>query len=322
MRSLTVGALLALCASADVLAKEVVPVPRQMIGGTAATATEFPMTVSVSWSGRNCLGTLLTPKWVLTAAHCVDGASSLVVQHIGGERVFGNVNTDARADDYQWGVLFHPDYDPLAGESSTKDLALVEMDAPLTSRYVRPVTLPSETHVAQAQTGLSVTVLGVDTSSYPARLNQASWPLADCQNEQNDWIVCAQMTVAQHIEPGDSGGPLLMRDGEEWVLVGTSFYSYGSGGQLAAQRTSYYLPWIAGYVDGVTAPPATPVTSPSAPATDGVTVSLRNRTQSLCRIDDLFTTAGSVSAAAGGSVDIQIEGQDFRTVLLVECGQP
>ena len=39
-------------------------------------------------------------------------------------------------------------------------------------------------------------------------------------------------------------------------------------------------------------------------------------------VGDLFTAAGAVSAAAGGSVDLQIEGQDFRTVLLVECGQP
>ncbi len=83
--------------------------------------------------------------------------------------------------------------------------------------------------------------------------------------QPEDWIACAQMSMTQHIEPGDSGGAVLMRDGEDWVLVGTTFYSYGAGGQLAAQRTSYYLSWIAQYVgDG----PDGPGTSPSPQAVE------------------------------------------------------
>ena len=297
------------------------PPPRQMAGGSPATATEFPSAVSVSWLSRSCLGTLLTSKWILTAAHCVDGASFLTVNHVSGENVYSFVNVDGRADDRRWGVLFHPDYDPLAGEASTKDIALIEMDEPLTSRYVRPVTLPSPTHVAQFQNGLNVTVLGVDSSTYPAQLAQATWPLVECDSP-NDWTVCVQMTVSQHIELGDSGGPVLMRDGDDWILVGTTFYSYGAGGKLVAQRTSYYLPWIAQYVEGTPAPVAPPVTTPTPGVSTGVTVTLRNRTASRCRIDDLLTTAGAVGASPGGSAEVRIDGQNFRTVLLVECGQP
>lgn len=131
------------------------------------------------------------------------------------------------------------------------------------------------------------------------------------------------MGTSQHIEAGDSGGSVLMRDGEEWVLIGTTFYSYGADGQLAAQRVSYYLPWIAQYVEGTVVPPTTPPATTTAPSPfAGATISLRNRTASQCRVDDLFTTTGAVSAPAGGSVDLQIEGRAFRTVLLVECGQP
>lgn len=106
------------------------------------------------------------------------------------------------------------------------------------------------------------------------------------------------------------------------MLVGTTFYSYGPGGQLAAQRTRYHLSWIAEYVDGLVAPPTAPAAPPSVPATAGVTVSLRSRAGSLCRIDDLFTAAGAVSVAAGGSAEIQIDGRSFRTVLFLECGRP
>ena len=104
---------------------------------------------------------------MLTAAHCVGGASLLIVTHVSGEQVSGFFNLDARADGRRWGVLIHPDYDPLAGEATTKDIALVELsesDA-LTSRYVKPVTLPSQAHVAQIQNGLNVTVLGADNST-------------------------------------------------------------------------------------------------------------------------------------------------------------
>lgn len=131
------------------------------------------------------------------------------------------------------------------------------------------------------------------------------------------------MTVSQYVENGDSGGALLMRNGEDWVLVGTSFYSYVASAELAAQRVSYYLSWTGQYVE-VTPEPAPPAVPPSStPGTSpGVTITLRNQTPSLRRVDDLLTTAGASRAAAGGSVDVQIQGQDFRTVLLVECGQP
>lgn len=120
------------------------PQPRQMLCGHIATSTEFPIAVEVRWSSRNCSGAPLTPKWVLTAAHCVDGASFINMTHISsGEDMHGLVNEDVRADRFRWGVLFHPDYNPLAGEASIRDRALIELDEPLTSRYVKPVTLPS-----------------------------------------------------------------------------------------------------------------------------------------------------------------------------------
>ena len=240
-----------------------------------------------------------------------------MVQDISRGTIGDDAWADNRADALSWGVPLHPDYDPLAGEAGTNDLALTEMNyGGLKSRYVKAVTLPKQSHVARVQSGLNVTVLGVDAG----HLSQVQWPLLERENEQADWIMCAQMPGSQYVEAGDNSGPLLMRDGEARGLVGTSFYSHGAGGQPTAQRTSPYLPWIAGYVEGVTAPP--PVAPPTAPTTSGVTVSLSNRTGSLCRSDDLFTTDGPVSAAAGGSVDFQIDGQRFRTVLLVDCGHP
>ena len=319
MRQILILPAIILCVGLCVLAEEIAPIPRQMTGGSGATAVEFPMAVYVTKDVvTNCTGVLLSRKWVLTAAHCVDGATSILLRHIGGESTLGYPRVDTRAD-YSWGTQVHPDYNPLGNEAGTKDLALIELsdDDALTSRYVKAVTLPSESHIAQIENGLNVTVLGVANGYW----SQASWPLAGCENEREDWIVCVQMTIAQHIDEGDSGGPLLMRDGDDWVLVGTTFWTYGPGAQLAAQRTSYYLPWIAQYVDGVTAPPP-PDTGTGDPPFRGVVVEFLNQTGRLCRVDDLFSPAPPVQTSTNTAVEIQIPGQRFQTVLLVECGQP
>ncbi len=278
-----------------------------MVGGQViATVTEVPFVVLVGNGLKTCLGTLLTPKWILTAGHCVDGASFLEVAHLSGESVYGFANTDERADRFRWGVLFHPDYDPLKGEASTKDIALIEMSESLTSRYVRPVELPSESHVAQIQDGLSVTILGLE----PANLVRAEWPVTPCDNPE-DWIVCAQMSMAQHVEPGDSGGAVLMRDGEDWVLVGTTFYSYGAGGQLAAQRTSYYLPWIAQYVgDG-------PDGSGTSSSSQTITVQLGQHggtAQFQMTLAGGFTRDGN-PFSSGSTVVSEINGKTYRVTL-------
>lgn len=249
------------------------PEPRLLLGGTPAGAVEFPFVAGVSSLSprKQCLGTLLTKQWILTATHCVDGLSSVTVTHIGGERDFDNFGDDPR-----YGALrhLHPGWDPLAGEYESTDLALVRLRDPLTSAYVRPVRLLSEEEANALTPGAMATLVGLDALGSATGVSYIETPLLDSEDGRLHFGAASQ--------PGDSGGAVLIGRNDEWVLIGVIYWGDESAASIVAQSGHTHRQWIGSHIPELGIPTAPTSVAPPETTRTGVTVSVSGPEGTTC----------------------------------------
>lgn len=131
------GVLLMTGCAAEREGEQANPDNLEIVGGTEAVEGSHPWLVSLRSDGfSQCGGTLISPRWVLTAAHCLRGRDALPEE--GVTLVFGehdtthSTRTEQRRAIKQ--VIPHPDY--LAqwlptDEPSGHDLALIELRSPV-----------------------------------------------------------------------------------------------------------------------------------------------------------------------------------------------
>lgn len=113
----------------------------RVVNGTATDIRKYPFMVSLrgSTGSHSCGSSIIAPRWILTAAHCVKGriASQLSIQYAtttisaNGKNVVGVKQ-----------IIMHEDYAP--SRSFANDIALLELEGSLIFNYktLAPVTLP------------------------------------------------------------------------------------------------------------------------------------------------------------------------------------
>ncbi|CAM2096883.1 transmembrane protease serine 2 isoform X1 [Lepidochelys kempii] len=225
------------CIECGLSRKNVNPSGR-IVGGSAAKLKEWPWQVSLQVQGSHvCGGSIITPEWIVTAAHCVEGQLSSPYYW----RVYAGILTQKemreRSGSRVQNIISHPNYD---SDSKDNDVALMKLQTPLSfTDTVAPVCLPNPGMMFQPNQQCWVSGWGAEHQGGKSSgvLNAVMVPLIQrsrCNSASfYNGLVLPTMICAGYLEggkdscQGDSGGPLVTEKNSVWWLVGDT--SWGTG---------------------------------------------------------------------------------------------
>jgi trypsin len=262
------------CASATTDGRPVGDVAddERIVGGERIDIVEAPYQVSVRIDGgHRCGGSILADDWVLTAAHCVDGASSLSVA-AGVTRLSELDRGAGIVREVGW-VVVHPEYEPHEAPPRS-DLALLQLFTalPLGTDEVDAVDLVGrhEVEAGFTEPGAVATITGWGAigsgGPLPDALRSVDVEIVGNARAsrlygrtiRDDEIAAGSLDDGEHAScEGDSGGPLVVwdDDGAPW-LAGVVSWGGDCGdpslpGIFArvSEAHAWIEEWIGGYVD-------------------------------------------------------------------------
>ncbi|XP_062939554.1 transmembrane protease serine 2 [Cynocephalus volans] len=210
----------------------------RIVGGDSASLEDWPWQVSLHVQGVHvCGGSIITPEWIVTAAHCVE-------EPLNSPRyweVFAGI-LDQSSMSYGNGyrvekVISHPDYD---SNSKNNDIALMKLQTSLTfNDRMKPVCLPNPGLMLEPEQDCWISGWGAtyEKGKTSDILNAAMVPLIEPQTCNSKYVynnmVTSAMICAGYLQgtidscQGDSGGPLVTLKNDVWWLIGDT--SWGSG---------------------------------------------------------------------------------------------
>lgn len=210
--------------------------------------------------GGNGNGTLIAPRWVLTAAHI---ASRVMAGHE-RSRVSGEHSVTINGRDYVvQRIVLHPDW--RTPEDIPTDIALIQLAQPVSG--VEPVPL----YASKDEQGKMVTLVGTGTfgrgdkgpiADAPTRMRAVTNMVDEVVEESISFDYDApsakDATPLEGVSgTGDSGGPAFIETNGRVYLAGVSSLQndlgFGEGRYGAREfyvRVSHYKPWIDSVIGG------------------------------------------------------------------------
>ena len=236
----------------------------KIVGGELAPIGAYPWQVSlgVSWiadpySAHFCGGTVLSERWIITAAHCVVDTSPARIAITAGTNtlVAGATRRNVKL------IIVHKSYDPIKDDN---DVALMELTDPLpTGIFIKPIPLLTPTaesvllieDAPLAVTGWGATEFGGNKVRDLRHLNKLPFvPTLTCNDVSayngriTENMICAGPRLGGKDScQGDSGGPLTVETATTPKLAGIV-----SWGEKCAEpdkvgvytRVTRYVDWV------------------------------------------------------------------------------
>jgi hypothetical protein len=224
--------------------------PAMAIVGGGAPSTEGvarSVVTIVGSRGNFCTGSLIAPKIVLTAAHCVQpGAEYRIVDNSSGQPALQPIRS----------VAIHPAFkmDAMLAHRATADVALLQLDAPLKGKSPAILGMPNipievggrftiagigVTVRGDGKSGGTIRVVGLGASGKPGTLQiRLVDPVG--QGTRAGLGACT----------GDSGAPVFEDKPSGAVIVGVVSWSTGPngsdgcGGMTGVTPLTLYRDWL------------------------------------------------------------------------------
>jgi hypothetical protein len=249
----------------------------KITGGEDALITEFPWQIYLTTDMMSCGGSIISPEWILTAAHCVtdDNGNTLPASQFIIRAGLNNPYNLNDGESYRAAqVIPHEQYNTRTLEN---DIALIRLTTPINTRNAAPIKMITTEDVKYGATdpGVMSWITGwgltqLNPNVFPRSLQKVQIPIVSNQQASVVWrSIPSTVLMAGYLDGnkdacnGDSGGPLVVSVLGEYKLAG--LVSWGSpecDTYGAYTRVSLFGNWISSRT-GIS-----PLFSPPAPTGD------------------------------------------------------
>ncbi|MEV6229974.1 serine protease [Saccharopolyspora shandongensis] len=201
-----------------------------VIGGGQATQTYSFMASMQSTDGQHhCGASLIDKQWLVTAAHCVDGKKPEDIQYRIGTTDRTSGGDVVKPDKF----VVHPkSKQKQAGSdvSTGYDLALVHLSRPVQEQPIKIASSSPEDGAALQLLGWGQTCGTPKCGEPPVKLKELDTKTlasSSCSSSENGFDSARELCIDNQAGKvnacyGDSGGPAVVKDGDDLALVGAT----------------------------------------------------------------------------------------------------